>query len=338
MDSTLIALLPESVIADSCNAISENVNENVQHSFSTVNISEPLLNGLTVDTQEIAELHQSAENNSGNTISEKICSAKDISSTTDINEALMYKTFKDLGEISKFPQSEVENSFNVSSENVDGSNNSSSTNANGKSTTQTTSDNLENASESFNNDDNENPDSEKQVEDSDNNSSTNVNGKSTTQTTSDNLENESGSFKNDIENPDSKKKEENVASIVDPNISTSRNKRKSSSLPYYRQPKPNFYEYTQKLHEKLNPVIRFEEKIIQVVHTGKITLSSKRPTPDIIILDDYKAQKQRINCFKNQSAFSLKKESTNTSPWQKYVTLKVQLKEKIMLKKRSFIS
>ncbi|GFY39823.1 uncharacterized protein TNIN_397412 [Trichonephila inaurata madagascariensis] len=165
-------------------------------------------------------------------------------------------------------------------------------------------------------------------------------------------------------------------------------------LPYYRQPKPDFFEYTKRLSEKLNPNspalshsrigsqstpnsssnIELEEfhepsnqesPQLQVPQSnlvskriifsprkksfGSNNLSAyEKTTPDLIILDDYEPSSHteksypsigsRPKGLKIPSVLHTTKQKSEPSPGAKYLALKEQLMEKIMLKKEASLS
>ncbi|GFU28026.1 uncharacterized protein NPIL_662861 [Nephila pilipes] len=159
------------------------------------------------------------------------------------------------------------------------------------------------------------------------------------------------------------------------------------SLPYYRQPKPDFFEYTKRLSEKLNPSItplsfqdtssssnvvleEFHKTLIQaspqlemlqsndvpkriVFSPRKKSLglnnlsTSERIVPDLIILDDYEPsshnQKSHLNGISRPKGLKIPstyttKEKSEPTPGAKYLALKEQLMEKMMLKKEASLS
>ncbi|GFQ91594.1 uncharacterized protein TNCT_648471 [Trichonephila clavata] len=169
---------------------------------------------------------------------------------------------------------------------------------------------------------------------------------------------------------------------------------KETPLPYYRQPKPDFFEYTKRLSEKLNPnspalshsrigpqsipnsssnigLEEFHEPSNQespqlqvsqpkavskrIIFSplkksfGSNNLSAyEKTSPDLIILDDYEpsshAEKSypsigsRLKGLKIPLVLHTTKEKPEPSPGAKYLALKEQLMEKIMLKKEASLS
>ncbi|GFS77814.1 uncharacterized protein NPIL_388902 [Nephila pilipes] len=159
------------------------------------------------------------------------------------------------------------------------------------------------------------------------------------------------------------------------------------SLPYYRQPKPDFFEYTKRLSEKLNPsttalsfqdsscsstvvLEEFHETLIQASPQLEVSQSKQVPkrivfsprkqslgsnnlstsekiVPDLIILDDYEPsghnQKSHFSGISRPKGLKIPstyttKEKSEPTPGAKYLALKEQLMEKMMLKKEASLS